>query len=135
MILDSQLVLSDAQAFTADAASTNTADLGLGSKDTGAGNPVRVKTIVNEAFNTLTSVNIAIQCDDNEAFSSPKTVLNRTIVLADLTLGAHIDLGALPEGTERYVRAYYDVTGTPNTTGKLTTVLLPLGSFDHPLKK
>lgn len=132
MILDSTNVFSDAQAIVATAASTNTIDLGAtgipvgGSaalaRDIGAGNPLPIRIQIVEAFNTLTSLTIALQVDDNSAFSSPKTVESVVVPLADLTLGAVVKaLYYVPRGTdERYARLNYTVTGTNPTLGKVT---------------
>lgn len=131
MIFDNTLLFSDGQAVTADAASTNVIDLGatgttwagqaLG-RDIGKGNRVPLSITVAEAFNNLTNVAIILQSDDNSGFSSAKTVVSQTVVLADLTLGKQIDFpDYIPQGTnERYLRLYYDITGTAPTTGKFT---------------
>lgn len=133
MIMDATLQFSNAQAITADAASTNTIDLGATGtvyggasaivRDIGKGKDVPLIVTVTEAFNNLTSMNISVQVDDNSAFSSAKTVYRSPeYTLAQLAVGAEFLLpDALPVGTnERYVRLYYDITGTAPTTGKVT---------------
>jgi len=126
MLIDQELVLSDAQAITADAASTNYYDLGVARR--APGNATRITTTIVEAFNTLTSMNVIIECDDNSAFSSAKTLSTKNLLLADLAINKVYDLGEIPDGCERYIRARYDVVGTDPTLGKVTTVLHPLGS-------
>lgn len=132
MILDSTNVFSDAQAITATAASTNIIDLGATGtvvggasalvRDIGPGNPLPIRVQIVEAFNTLTSLTIALQVDDNSSFSSAKTVESIVVPLAGLTLGAVVAaLYYVPRGTdERYVRLNYTVTGTNPTLGKVT---------------
>lgn len=131
MIFSKQLLMSDAQAITADAGSTNVIDLkangnlvgGSGgiTRSLGKGNKVPLLVQVVEAFNNLTSLAISVQTDDNAAFSSAKTVLTETVLLADLVAGKQFNLDFLPRGVnEQYVRIYYDVTGTAPTTGKIT---------------
>ena len=133
MIMDATLQFSNAQAITADAASTNTIDLGATGtvygaaaaivRDIGKGKKVPMVVTVTEAFNNLTSMNISIQVDDNSAFSSAKTVYRSPeYTLAQLAVGAEFLLpDDFPGGTnERYVRLYYDITGTAPTTGKVT---------------
>jgi hypothetical protein len=131
MIFDNTLLFSDAQAITADAASTNIVDLGNtgtpygGRKlvaDIGKGIKIPLFAFVTASFNNLTSLAISIQCDDNEAFSSPKEVGTRTYALAFLTAGRELPFPEeLMEGIdERYVRLFYDVTGTAPTTGAIT---------------
>ena len=131
MIFSKNLLLSDDQAITADAASENVIDLGaLGvpygangnSRDIGKGNKVCFLAQVTEDFNNLTSLTIQIQSDNDEGFGSPTTILEQTIALADLVAGAQFALDVLPRNlTERYFRVNYDVTGTAPTTGQFTT--------------
>lgn len=131
MILSAQNLFSDQQAITATAASTNIIDLGAPGtpygaaaalqQDIGKGTPVPILIQIEEAFNNLTSLDIAIQVDDNSGFSSPKTVHTETIALAALTVGKKSYLRYLPTGVdERYLRLNYTVTGTAPTTGKVT---------------
>lgn len=130
-IIDDTLVLSDSQAITATARSTNTIDLGatgtpVGSsvalvRDIGKGGNLPFELLVTEAFNNLTSLKVTVEVDDNTSFSSAQEVASRTYLLAELTLGARLDFPAeIPEGTdERYLSLNYTVTGTAPTTGKL----------------
>lgn len=131
MIFDKTLLLSDAQAITADAASTNVIDLGAAgtvygaaaalTRDVGKGNKITLLAQVVENFNTLTSLTISIQCDSDEAFGSPKNVAQQVIPLADLVAGKTFSIMYAPPGVdERYMRLFYDVTGTNPTTGKIT---------------
>ena len=133
MIFDKTLLFSDGQAITASAASTNVVDLGATGtpygataalvRDIGKGKMIPLSISVTETFNTLTSITISLQTDDNSSFSSPKTVASTgAIALADLKAGAQIPFpDYLPQGTdERYLRVYYTVTGTAPTTGKFT---------------
>lgn len=134
MIFDNTLLFSDAQAITADAASTNVVDLGATGtpygdtralvRDIGKGAPkVPLWVSVTETFNNLTSLEILLQVDDNSAFGSPRTVSRSgAIPLADLTAGKAIDYpDYVPQGAnERHFRLFYDITGTAPTTGKLT---------------
>ena len=126
MILDNQTLFSDAQAITADAGSTNTIDLApIASgivRDIGAGIGIPLAIQVVEAFNNLTSLAVLVQVDDNTSFSSAKTVATTpAIALASLVAGYRFNIDYVPRGTdERYMRLYYDITGTAPTTGKIT---------------
>lgn len=136
MIVDNTLVFSDSQAITGDARSTNVVDIGAAGtafghaaavpRDIGKGCSIPIVLNVTEAFNTLTSLKVSLQTDDNAGFSSAKEVASRTYLLAELTLGARLSFPAeLPEGVdERYVSLYYDVTGTDPTTGKLFAAIV-----------
>ena len=123
MIIDKQTLFSDEQAITADAASTNVYDTGS-TADVGPGNPIQVFAQIMEAFNNLTSLDIKLQTSTDEAFSSPITLQTVSMLLAALTAGAKVSLSTLPEGCKRYLRLYYDVTGTDPTTGKITAGLV-----------
>lgn len=133
MIIDNTLVLSDHQAITGDAASTNVWDtLAVGrpygwvtdrAPDRGVGyRDIPMLVEVTEAFNTLTSLTVTMQVDDNSGFSSTRIIASTgAIPLASLVPGYRFKLlGRVPEGVdERYVRLHYDVTGTDPTTGKI----------------
>jgi hypothetical protein len=137
MILDKQSLLSDAQAITATAASTNVIDLGAAGtvygaaaalpRDLGKGCKVPLLLQVVETFATLTSLTIDVQVDDNAAFSSPKTVATTgAIAAANLTAGKQFSIDAFPRGTdERYVRLNYTVGGSNATAGKITAGAVP----------
>lgn len=126
MLLDKENVFSDKQAITGDAVSTNVID--LGAKGLDHGNPLSVIGQVTANFNTLTSLSVVVQSCAVEGFGSG--VVNHqsvTVPLAGLTAGKRIDLGSLLDGTLRYVRLSYDVTGTNPTTGAITAALVPFG--------
>lgn len=131
MIFDNSLLLSDAQAITADAASTNVIDLGAtgtphGStvaltRDIGIGSRVPLHVSVVETFNNLTSLVVQVQTSpDNSTWTTIQG--GATVAAADLVAGYQFDVPyEFPEGTKaRYVRLNYDITGTAPTTGKIT---------------
>ncbi|HFZ1602016.1 TPA: Bbp16 family capsid cement protein [Klebsiella pneumoniae] len=119
MLLDQQALFSAAQAITATAASTNVIDTGS-NKDVGKYGDIPLLIQVVEGFNNLTSLTVAVQTDDNSAFSSAADVLSMTIPLASLVLGYKSPVITLPMKMERYIRLNYTVTGTAPTTGKVT---------------
>lgn len=126
MIFDRQTLFSDAQAVTADAASTNVIDLGPIAngivRNVGLGKRIPLVIQVVEDFNNLTSLEVKVQVDSDPAFGSPKDVATTgAIAEADLVPGKRFSIDYVPRDTnERYVRLYYDVTGTAPTTGKVT---------------
>lgn len=136
MIISNQLVFSNNQAITATAASTDVIDLlaaGIVYGDVAAlpHDRMRIKRIpllftVTEAFNTLTSLAVAIQTDDNSGFSSATTVFTHSFTLAQLVVGARLPIPVLPDGIrEQYMRMNYTVTGTNPTLGKVFAALVP----------
>lgn len=134
MIMDRTLLFSDGQAITGDEASDNVVDLGAtgtifgaGSaivRDIGPGSSVPMIVTVTETFTNLTSMVIKVQVDDNSSFTSATDVfVSPTYTLAQLAVGAKENLlpDHIPLGTnERYVRLYYDVTGSAPDAGKIT---------------
>ena len=121
-IMDKSLLFSDRQAITATAASTNLVDLGAARNFKG-GEMVPITIAITESFNTLTSLTISVETDDNAAFSSATTVMTfPTITLTNLQAGDpqpppyHIPW----QVAERYLRLKYTVVGTDPTTGKIT---------------
>ena len=132
MILDNQTLLSNDQAVTATAASTNTIDLspiasGI-TRDIGPGKPIPVLVQVTEDFAAAgaATLAVALQVDDNSSFSSPKTVASiPATALADLKAGKQVNLDYIPRGTkERYLRLNYTVATGPMTAGKIKAGVL-----------
>lgn len=134
MIFDAQNTFSDQQAITVTAPSTNTIDFSATGKpvgaaanlrrDMGRGKMVPLRAQVTEAFlaagaGTLT---VELQTDDNDAFSSAKTVwTSGAIGKATLVPGYVFALDYLPRGTdERYARLNFTVATGPFTAGKIT---------------
>ena len=133
MIFDHSLLLSDEQAITGDAVSTNVIDLGSAgtpygsgvalTRDIGIGSGVPMHVSVNETFNNLTSLQVQVQISPDNATWT--TIMGgKVVAAADLVAGYQFDVPyQFPRGTKaRYVRLNYDVSGTAPTTGKLTAV-------------
>lgn len=119
MLFDAKLLMSNAQAITATAASTDIIDRG-DTKDVGRAGDIPLLVQVVEAFNTLTSLTIELQTDDNSAFSTPRSLFSVVVPLADLKLGYQIPIITLPQKTERFLRLSYSIAGTNPTLGKVT---------------
>lgn len=125
MIFDRQTLLSNAQAVTADAASTNTIDLGpiKHKRRIGHGTPIPLVIQVVETFNKATSLEVKLQESDVADFASGVVELATTgaVALASLTAGYRFSLDKVPRNaSKRYLRLYYDVTGTAPDAGKIT---------------
>ena len=122
MYIDKQLLMSDAQAVTSSAASTNVIDLGahLG-MDPGVTEDlwlqVRVDTTATASGSA--TVTFTVETDDDEAFGSATTVYSSAAIgKATLVAGYYPVRIRLPLGMERYVRVYYTVATGPLTAGK-----------------
>jgi hypothetical protein len=137
MLLSKQSLLSDQQAITASAASTNIMDLGATGtpirgnqlvRDIGAGTPVGFLAQVTEAFTAAGAgtLTVSLEVDDNSGFSSATTVwTSGAIPKATLVAGYRLPIEYLPKGiNERYFRLYYTVATGPMTAGKITAGLM-----------
>lgn len=132
MILDNQTLLSDAQAITVTAASTNTIDLGPIAagiiRDIGKGIKIPLLIQVVEAFAAAGAATLVfeLQVDDNSSFSSPKSVATTAAIgKAALVPGYQINLDYVPRGTdEKFMRLSYTVATGPMTAGKVTAGVL-----------
>lgn len=125
MIFDNQTLLSDRQAITTTAASTNVIDLGPVRipRDIGTGKciPIRIQVVENFAAAGAATLTVAMQVDSVENFASPKTVwATSALALADLVAGKVIIPEYIPRGVdERYLRLNYTVATGPMTAGKI----------------
>lgn len=122
MITDKFLRVSEDQAITGDAASTNTIDLSV-ARDIGEGKQLFAVFTVTEAFNNATSVAMQVITSAAANLGTPTVIAAQTVALAGLTLGAQFTVALPPQiGSlgQRYLGAYFDVTGTNPSTGKVT---------------
>ncbi|MCF7939676.1 MAG: hypothetical protein K9L68_13850 [Spirochaetales bacterium] len=111
------------QAVTDSAASAS--QLQFGSEDIGQGNPVRFYVMVTEDFAALTSLNIALQesSDDGSSDAYADVLSSGEIALADLKAGDIVFEAVVPKDVEKYLQAYFTVTGTTATAGKVVAGL------------
>ena len=129
MLTSQEQVFSDSQNLTSSGASTNYIDLGatgtvLGAptaltRDIGKGRPIPIVVRLTAApSGTSPTLDVAVQVDDNDSFSSPTTVSTAPQV-AGGAAGDEVYLDVyLPEGVnQRYLRLNYTLGGTsPNYT-------------------
>ena len=133
MILDNQVLFSDAQAITAAslAASTNVID--LGAPGSAAYNNVSLRRrmdkghtplliqVVEDFAGAATLINVKVQESVDAAFSSPVTLVEHDILAADLVAGYICPIDELPRNIEkRYLRIAYTPDGI-QTAGKFTS--------------
>lgn len=121
MILDAQTLLSDAQAVTADAVSTNTIDLGdvTPKRDIGSGEPLALVFTVDVAADATTgdeTYQFELIQSANANLTSADVLAAMAVAAASLTAGAQVVL-PVPPGviTKRYIGANYNVGGTTPT--------------------
>ena len=134
MILDSQALLSDAQAVSADAVSTNTYDSGAAGNDVSIGEPLVVMLTVDVAADgTTTDETYEFQViqSANANLSSPDVLCYRAIGYASLTAGSkHVIPIPMASKTKRYLGLNYNVGGTtPSVT--VTAAIVPSSFADQ----
>jgi len=129
-ILDAQTLLSDAQAITADAVSTNTYDAGATTpqRDIGGGEPLAVVITVDVAADATTgdeTYSFEVIQSAAANLGTPDVLIDRTVAAADLYAGAQVVI-PLPPGaqTKRYLGLNYNVGGTTPTI-TCTAYILP----------
>lgn len=126
MITDKLLRVSEDQAVTASAVSTNTIDLSV-ARDMGEGRDLFMVFTVTETFTTLTSLTFQFVTDDNASLSSPTVVASTgaiTLAGGGLAAGKQHVVRIPPQiGSkgERYIGAQYTVGGSNAGAGKVTT--------------
>ncbi|WP_421930044.1 Bbp16 family capsid cement protein [Nitratireductor rhodophyticola] len=128
MIFDQTNLLSDAQAITATAPSTNVIDLSpIASgivRDIGKGTQIPLLVQVVEDFDAggAATLTVSLQIDSDEAFGTAETVWTSPATdLAELKAGKVFIPEYVPRGTDkRYMRLNYAVATGPMTAGKIT---------------
>lgn len=124
MILDKLLMLSEAQAVTASAASTDVIDLGPidgTRRDIGVGYPLEFWANVNTTATAggAATVNIQLQTSpDNSTWTTLTS--SGDLALSALTAGKRVISQKVPQGVQRYLRVNYVVGTGPLTAGAFT---------------
>lgn len=128
MIVDYELLLSDAQAVTADAASTQYIDTQVAGKSVNElWLVVNVNTTLDSAGEAGT-LSVILQTDDDSAFGSATDLYtSQSFAESVLAAGYNLIKMRLPtSGLERYVRLYYNVNNSDAfTSGKIDAYLTP----------
>ncbi len=114
MLLDKQVLFSDAQPITASCYSVNYVYLGKGDVSY-----VPLVIQVSETFAGLDSLSVEVQTAAAQNFSNPKSLATMSLTVDELTEGAQFPITYLPKGNLGYMRIKYVVTGT-GTAGKIT---------------
>lgn len=123
---DNQTLLSNAQAVTATAFSTDTYDQ-QGARNAGAGEPVAFRVRTVQAFNTLTSLDVQIVTSVNSDLSAPTVLLTQNVLLAGLGATTYIMQGYLPVvRASQYLGFRYVVNGAAPTTGTIDATIARL---------
>ena len=122
MITDALLRVSEDQAITSTAFSTNTIDLSV-ARDVGEGTALYMNFAVTTALANGTSVKFEVVSSANANLSSPTVIgSSDAVVTASLTAGKNVVVRINPDIAgkgKRYLGARYTVAGTFNA-GKIT---------------
>ena len=122
MITDKLLRVSEDQAVTSSAYSTNTVDLSV-ARDVGEGTALYMNFALTEAFANGTNITFQVVTSANANLSSHDVIgSSDAIATASLTLGKNIVVRLNPSIAskgQRYLGARYTVVGTMNA-GKVT---------------
>lgn len=115
---DAQLSLAVAQAFTADARTTNVVDASI-ARQLGDGKRLSVfihPTVAADHTTGDETYNFKLQTDDNAAFSSATDLVNWAVLYSDLAANVLVEL-PIPEGLafEQFLSIYFDGAGTTPT--------------------
>jgi hypothetical protein len=133
MIIDKENQLSDAQAVTNSQASTNYIDLGS-VRDVGVGTPLELTVKMGAAAQSTGSSTlvVALETDTQSGFGT-KVTLAQSAAIAKASLVANADVWKIkvPEGVQRYLRAYYTVATADLTAGTISAFI----NLDRPAQK
>lgn len=119
MYLDALGLVSDAQALTATAFSTNTIDLGAGNpvRDIGAGEPIGFGLSIDVGLGgTAPTLTVEVVTSANADLSTPTVISSRPMAAGDVTAGK-LHFLEVPAGrtTQRYIGLRYTLGGTTPT--------------------
>ena len=125
MIVDSQLLFSDAQAITAAAASTNTVDFGA-ARDMGVGERLYVVLVVDVALTDASSdstVTVSLYGDSTTTFTPDASVTLFTIAATAAAGTKYIGVVPPDVANYQYGQLYYTPNNGNLTTGSVTAFI------------
>lgn len=124
MIIDKLLQVSDAQAVTASAASTDVIDFGQANPNSGINQITTLAITVDETATAAGAATVTFSVQDSADNSSFADVaVTAATGKATLVAGAQV-LIPMPVVHRRYVRAYYTVATGPLTAGKFSAQIV-----------
>src|SRR5262245_37586797 len=133
MYLDAQTLLSDAQAFTGVAVSTNSYDLGnvTPKREIAPGEPMGVGIAIDVAASSTTVLVELIQATDAALTAGIIVLAQRTFLSADMPVGALIFMPIPQNPTAAGPLRFFGIRGTP--AGGAATVTLTAWLTGHNL--
>ena len=128
-MIDKNLLLSNGQNVTNDAASESYIDQGAAGNAAG-GSELTLVVRVGTVFDTCDSVTIALQTDSDAGFATALVeVASKTVLVAALLANTEVFVLKVPPTLKRYVRAYYTVNGSNNVSGTIDAYLVETSSL------
>jgi len=119
MYIDAQLLLSDAQALTATAASTNVIDLGV-DNNIGVGNPMAIVLTLDVAADDTDAnetYQVDVETDTTDAFGAAVVIGTATIVAGEAAGTRKVILLPADLSGKQFIRLNYTLGGTtPSVT-------------------
>lgn len=124
MYIDKLLQMSNEQAVTASAASTDVVDTGQANPNSGLNDNITLAITTDEAATAAGAATVAFSIQDSADNSTFTDVyVTAPIPKASITLGAQF-LIPVPYKHRRYVRVFYTVATGPLTAGKFSAQLV-----------
>ena len=120
MIIDKLLQVSDGQAVTASAASTDVIDFGQANPNTGMDDRSKMVITVDESVGAAGAATVTFSVQDsadNATFAD--VAATGAIGKANLAAGKQVVI-PMPTKLRRYCRVYYTVANGPLTAGKFS---------------
>ena len=118
MHIDKFLEVSDAQAVTATAPSTDVIDTKQVRSNLGMSELEMVVTLA-ETATAAGAATVTVALQDSADNSAWRDIASKTLAIADMKAGASHVLG-IPHQTQRYLRVNYTVATGPLTAGKFS---------------
>ncbi|MFZ2972238.1 MAG: Bbp16 family capsid cement protein [Ferribacterium limneticum] len=120
MIIDKLLQVSNEQAVTASAASTDVIDFGQANPNSGLNNNVTMAITTDEAATASGSATVTFSIQDSADNSTFADVAVTAAVAKSTLVSGYQILIPMPTKLRRYVRVYYTVATGPLTAGKFS---------------
>ena len=124
MIIDRQLQVSNEQAVTVSAASTDVIDFGQLNPNSGMSDRLDLSITVDEAVAAAGAATVTFSIQDSADNSTFADIaLTAAIAKTSLPIGAQVTI-PMPNTHRRYVRVYYTVGTGPLTAGKFSAQIV-----------
>lgn len=125
MIIDKYLQVSDAQAVTATAASTDVIDFGQANPNVGMDGISKMVITVDATAIATGAATVTFAVQDSADNSTYATVAATTAIGKATLVAGHQIVIPMPTTLRRYCRVYYTVATGPLTAGAFSAQIVP----------